>query len=155
MNLTLTLTRYDNLYAPIAKEVNQLRVLLQSREAKSAERVWLQRQTHGDLDESRLVDGVAGDRAVYKRRAEQLPQDGAPQLKPKLLRFVMDLSGSMYYFNNHDRRLERSLQTAVMIVNAPREFQSAARVSCFHGIAPCTSNVVGNTRSDPIARVAV
>ena len=44
------------------------------------------------------------------------PQDGAPQLKPKLLRFVMDLSGSMYYFNNHDRRLERSLQTAVMIV---------------------------------------
>ena len=50
-------------------------------------------------------------------------QDGAPQLKPKLLRFVMDLSGSMYYFNNHDRRLERALQTAVMIFEAFSGFE--------------------------------
>ena len=70
-----------------------------------------QGQSHGELDESRIVDGIAGDRAVYRRRAEQPPAPGAPQLKPKLLRFVIDCSGSMYYFNGHDRRLERTLQT--------------------------------------------
>ena len=30
----------------------------------------------------------------------------------------MDLSGSMYYFNGHDRRLERCLQSAVMLLEA-------------------------------------
>ena len=35
----------------------------------------------------------------------------------------MDLSGSMYYFNNHDRRLERALQTAVMIFEAFSGFE--------------------------------
>ncbi len=88
--------------------MKELRALLESREARASERVWLTRQSHGELDESRLVDGVAGARAVYRRRAEQPPEPGAPQLQPKHLCFVMDVSGSMYYFNGYDRRLERS-----------------------------------------------
>ena len=114
---------YQKLLGPVARETQQLRVLREAREAQGKERVWLARQTHGELDESRLVDGVAGERAVYKRRAEQAPQEGAPQQKPKLLRFVMDLSGSMYYFNNHDRRLERCLQSAVMLLEAFEGFE--------------------------------
>ena len=94
-------------------QVQTTRRLLESREARRAERVWLTRQSHGELDESRIVDGIAGDRAVYRRRAEKPPEVGAPQLKPKLLRFVIDCSGSMYYFNGHDRRLERTLQVRV------------------------------------------
>ena len=109
---------YERLLRPVAKEVKQLRVLLASREAKAKERTWQGRQTHGELDEARLVDGMAGERQVYKRRAETPPQHGAPQTKPKVLRFVLDLSGSMYYFNGHDRRLERCLQTAVMLLEA-------------------------------------
>ena len=109
---------YERLLRPVAKEVKQLRVLLASREAKRKERTWQGRQTHGELDEARLVDGMAGERQVYKRRAETPPQHGAPQTKPKVLRFVLDLSGSMYYFNGHDRRLERCLQTAVMLLEA-------------------------------------
>ena len=97
------------------------------------------RQSHGELDETRIVDGIAGERAIYKRRAEQPPAAGAPQLKPKLLRFVIDCSGSMYYFNGHDRRLERTLQTAVMIFEAFAGFEHKYRYSMVghSGDTPC------------------
>ena len=41
-----------------------------------------QRASHGELDESRIVDGIAGDRAVYRRRAEQPhePAVGQPRI---------------------------------------------------------------------------
>ena len=119
----LIIIRYESLLGAVSKEVRQTRVVLQSREARKSERVWLARQSHGELDESRLVDGITGERAIYRRRAEQPPLPGAPQLKPKLLRFVIDCSGSMYYFNGHDRRLERTLQTAVMIFEAFAGFE--------------------------------
>ena len=88
---------------------------------------------------SRIVDGIAGERAVYKRRAEVPPQPGAPQTKPKLLRFVIDCSGSMYYFNNYDARLERTLQTAVMIFEAFAGFEHKYRYSLVghSGDTPC------------------
>ena len=98
-----------------------------------------QGQSHGELDESRIVDGIAGDRAVYRRRAEKPPEPGTPQLKPKLLRFVIDCSGSMYYFNGHDRRLERTLQTAVMIFEAFAGFEHKYRYAMVghSGDTPC------------------
>ena len=36
----------------------------------SGERVWLRNQSSGELDDNRLVDGVAGERAVFRRRAD-------------------------------------------------------------------------------------
>lgn len=46
-----------------------------------------------------------------------------PGTRSKLLRIVLDLSGSMYYFNSHDGRLERSLQAAVMLLEALAGFE--------------------------------
>ena len=40
---------YESLLSAVAKEVQQTRVLLQSREARKAERVWLSRQSHGEV----------------------------------------------------------------------------------------------------------
>ena len=75
------------------------------------ERVWQKHKTSGDLDDNALVDGVAGDRNIYKfgaryywpkkknadsyrrYRGEEKPEPGAVQEKPKRLRFVIDLSG--------------------------------------------------------------
>ena len=113
-------TMYEGLYKAIRKEVQQLRVLLQSREARAIERVWLHRQSHGELDESRLVDGVAGERAVYRRRAEQPPEQGAPQLKPKLIRFVLDLSGSMYVRHSQRTACRVSVSTSRRPLSTPR-----------------------------------
>ena len=56
---TLTRTHtHQALLSPVAREVQQLRVLLEAREAQGKERVWLTRQTHGELDERSLVDGI-------------------------------------------------------------------------------------------------
>jgi len=104
-------------------------VMLEAREARRSERGWLTRQTHGELDEARIVDGIAGERAIYRRRAETPPPLGAPPMRPKLLRFVIDCSGSMYYFNGTDGRLERTLQTAVMIFEAFAGFEHKYRYS--------------------------
>jgi len=45
-----------------------LTLLVTDLEAKEEERVWLARQTDGDLDESRITEGLTGESTVYKRR---------------------------------------------------------------------------------------
>lgn len=72
-------------------------------EAIEKERGWLKHQSSGEWDDAKLVDGIAGDRNVFKRRGVADTPDGlhlAP-LKKRML-FVMDVSGSMYRFNGQD-----------------------------------------------------
>ena len=40
------------------------------------------------------------------------------QEKPKRMKVVVDVSGSMYRFNGHDQRLERMLESALMVMEA-------------------------------------
>jgi von Willebrand factor A domain-containing protein 8 len=49
--------------------------------AKEEERVWVKRQTDGELDDSRLTEGLTGETTVYKRRGMEKPELGRPQLK--------------------------------------------------------------------------
>jgi von Willebrand factor A domain-containing protein 8 len=49
--------------------------------AKEEERVWIKRQTDGELDDQRLVDGLTGEATVYKRRGMEKPELGRPQIK--------------------------------------------------------------------------
>lgn len=67
----------------------------QDLEANEEERVWLKRQSDGELDESKLTEGLTGESAIYKRRGMEKPELGAPQLKPKRIRFIFDLSASV------------------------------------------------------------
>ena len=43
-------------------------------QAKGKERQWLKHQTHGDLDEAKLIEGLTGERAIYKRSGEKEPE---------------------------------------------------------------------------------
>lgn len=115
---------YETLLDQVKTEVNQLRVILQGLQAKAQERTWLRHQTSGDLDENKLVEGLTGDKAIYKRRGDNQRSIGQHQQKKKRMKFVMDLSGSMYYFNHHDRRLDRLLETAVMIMESFHGFEN-------------------------------
>lgn len=82
--------------------------------AKEEERVWIKRQTDGELDDTRLTEGLTGETTVYKRRGMEKPEMGRPQIKqvfhmlvclcsvhstslsrPKRIRFIFDLSASM------------------------------------------------------------
>ncbi|KAJ4490439.1 AAA domain-containing protein [Lentinula aciculospora] len=89
--------------------------LLEHLAAKEEERVWVKRQTDGELDDSRLTEGITGEATVYKRRTMEKPETGRPQIKPKRIRFIFDLSASMYRFQ-YDGRLQRSMETAVMLM---------------------------------------
>ncbi len=53
----------------------------------------------GELDDTKLIEGITGEKSIYKKRGEQDPEPGAPQEKPKRLRLLVDVSGSMYRFN--------------------------------------------------------
>ena len=99
----------------VRREVGQLRVILEGIEAKERERVWLKAQSHGELDDNRLVDGATGERNIFKRRGvPAAPMVGSAQRLPKRLRFVMDVSSSMGRFNGSDRRLDRMAATTVL-----------------------------------------
>lgn len=87
-------------------------------QAKSKERQWCKHQTSGELDDTKLIEGLTGEKTIYRRRAEKEPEIGAPQLKPKRLKLVADVSGSMYRFNGYDGRLDRQLEACVMVMEA-------------------------------------
>merc|ERR1712151_722783 len=98
---------YSSFRNAVAAQIAAMRLVLQSHEAKERERAWLKQQTHGELDENRIIDGIVGSRNVYMRRGEADNLGGSEQELPKRIKFVMDVSGSMYTFNRIDRRLRR------------------------------------------------
>ncbi|GJJ14791.1 hypothetical protein Clacol_009059 [Clathrus columnatus] len=90
---------YSAILAAVESHIARLLDVLESLSAKEEERVWVKRQTDGELDDNRLIDGITGEKTVYKRRAFAQPELGQPQL-----------NGSMYRFQ-YDGRLRRSLET--------------------------------------------
>ncbi|GMH53310.1 hypothetical protein TrRE_jg2991, partial [Triparma retinervis] len=109
---------YEGLVMPIKGDIGNLRNGLMAVEGKRKERGWLKNQKVGELDDSKLVDGVAGERFVFKRRGVPEGEGGNPIKQPKKIRFVMDCSGSMYRFNGQDGRLDRSLEAAALIMES-------------------------------------
>lgn len=65
-----------------------------------------------------FVSGLTGEKTIYRRRAEKDPEPGTPQIKPKRLRLVVDVSGSMYRFNGYDGRLDRMMEATVLVMEA-------------------------------------
>ncbi|EPT01986.1 hypothetical protein FOMPIDRAFT_1119374 [Fomitopsis schrenkii] len=106
---------YGALLGAVESHIATLHDLLENLAAREEERVWVKRQTDGELDDSRLTEGLTGEATVYKRRGMAKPELGRPQIKPKRIRFVFDISASMYRFQ-YDGRLQRSMETAVMLM---------------------------------------
>lgn len=62
---------------------------------------------------------VAIDGTVrFKRRGEANDRTGASSTAPTRLLFAVDVSGSMYRFNGQDGRLERLLESTMMVPSA-------------------------------------
>ncbi|XP_058445081.1 von Willebrand factor A domain-containing protein 8 [Malaya genurostris] len=115
---------YMEFSGPVQKQVQQLRVILQALQAKSKERQWQKHQTSGEMDDTKLVEGITGEKNIYKKRIEQDPEPGQPQEKPKRLKLVVDVSGSMYRFNGYDGRLDRQMEAVVMVMEAFDGFET-------------------------------
>ena len=115
--------RYSKMWRTCEPFVQQLRVVLQSAEAKERERAWLRLKSTGDLDETRLVDAAIGERQVFKQRGTPPQRLGAHQSKPKRISFLLDASASMHRGDGFDGRLQRMGQTAVLLMEALRGFE--------------------------------
>lgn len=121
---------YQQYRSNISLQVAQLREILHDITSRGKERVWLRNQSQGNLDDSKLVDGLSGERLVFKRRGysdnsladlSSMNADDGPVPK-KRIQFVVDVSGSMMRFNGMDRRLERMLEASLLIMEAlPRK----------------------------------
>jgi len=102
---------YEYIRNKVQQQANQLRQMLEELNVRSQERIWLKNQTHGELDDAKLVDGLTGDRLVFKRRGvpddfQEDSGDGNGPIIKKRLQFIMDVSGSMYRFNSRDKGLK-------------------------------------------------
>ena len=110
---------YTDFMEPLRGDIANLRAVLEAVEYKRSERNWIKRQLHGELDDSKLVEGIAGEKHVYKRRGMIEPTVSSPhQDRQKRLRFVVDCSGSMYRFNGYDGRLNRCLQAVALVMES-------------------------------------
>mmetsp|Transcript_1455 Transcript_1455/g.5161 ORF Transcript_1455/g.5161 Transcript_1455/m.5161 type:complete len:997 (-) Transcript_1455:61-3051(-) len=116
--------QYAEYFDSVRMQVSQLRVILESVRAKQKERVWQRNKSKGELDDMKLVDGLVGERSIYKKRVEVPPSAAAFQEKPKRLAFVLDVSGSMYRFNGQDKRLERLLESVCMITESFQGYEN-------------------------------
>jgi len=107
---------YSTFLDPIKGDVANLRAALEAVEFKTSDRDWIKRQSDGELDDSRLVEGIAGEKHVFKKRGRV--ENLRSSTRPKRLRFVVDCSGSMYRFNGYDNRLNRCLQAAALVMES-------------------------------------
>uniref|UniRef100_A0A4W4EPU4 von Willebrand factor A domain-containing protein 8 n=1 Tax=Electrophorus electricus TaxID=8005 RepID=A0A4W4EPU4_ELEEL len=114
---------YQRISSAVRRQVQSLRIILDSLQAKGKERQWLKNQALGELDDAKIIDGLTGEKAIYKRREELEPELGSPQQKPKRLRLLADISGSMYRFNGVDGRLERSMEAVCMVMEALESYE--------------------------------
>lgn len=110
--------RYRNIRIEVEEQISQLKSHLKDLEARSVERVWMKRQTSGELDENRLVDALAGEKDVFKRRGS--PSAGHAN-DPITIKLIVDISASMYRFNGYDQRLERLLEAVLMMMDSLRD----------------------------------
>ncbi|XP_046400469.1 von Willebrand factor A domain-containing protein 8 [Ischnura elegans] len=115
---------YEQFSSGVSKQVKSLRVILSNLQAKSKERQWVRHQTTGEMDDTKLIEGLTGEKTIYRRRAEKEPEMGAPQQKPKRLKIVVDVSGSMYRFNSYDARLDRIMEASILVMEAFEGYES-------------------------------
>jgi hypothetical protein len=74
----------------VKNEIAELSAFLNTLEAKNKERIWLRNLTSGELDDAKLVDGIIGERTIYKIRSDD--HNSMFFQKPKRIFFVFDLS---------------------------------------------------------------
>eukprot|EP01060_Flectonema_neradi_P029995 TRINITY_DN4267_c0_g1_i1.p1 TRINITY_DN4267_c0_g1~~TRINITY_DN4267_c0_g1_i1.p1 ORF type:complete len:1813 (+),score=366.76 TRINITY_DN4267_c0_g1_i1:45-5441(+) len=130
---------YHRLCEAVGQEIKSLRGLLETVEAKEKERIWLKNQMAGDLDDGRIVDGITGEKTIFRKRSTNKPPPGAMQRKPKRLLFAFDCSASMARFDPEDRRLARSAAVAVLIMEGFAAFPHKYDYSIIghNGDTPC------------------
>ncbi|CAB9501403.1 Willebrand factor A domain-containing protein 8 [Seminavis robusta] len=151
--------RYNHLHQQVAVQIQQLQVLLKDIKRRKQERMWLKRQSTGELDDSRLVDALAGEKDVFKRRGqanENNNPNSAQDTEPIAIKLVVDVSASMYRFNGFDGRLQRLLEATLMIMEALKDDERfELNIVGHNGDSAEIPLVTGETSQDPKTQLRV
>ncbi|KAF8278544.1 putative AAA domain (dynein-related subfamily)/von Willebrand factor type A domain containing protein [Trypanosoma cruzi] len=115
--------QYRALQERVQAPVALLRSVLSGLKAAEGERTWLRGQTDGIWDDSKIVEGIVGERNIYKRREESTETNLFQSKHKKRLLFVLDVSASMYRFEGMDHRLTKLLESTVMVMEAFAGFE--------------------------------
>ncbi|KAL7537710.1 hypothetical protein ACHAXR_008021, partial [Thalassiosira sp. AJA248-18] len=113
--------RYNRIRTQVEEQITQLKSHLKDLKKRSEERVWLKNQTTGELDESRIVDAVAGEKNIFRRRGNPDANTDSLHSHPVTIKLIVDISTSMYRFNGYDQRLERLLEATLMMMECLRD----------------------------------
>lgn len=57
---------YNELYEKIGKQVKMFRTMVDLLEAREHERQWAKHQTSGDFDDGKLIEGMTGEKTIYR-----------------------------------------------------------------------------------------
>ena len=57
---------YNQLAQRVGKQVRVLRGIIDSLESRQHERQWAKHQTSGDLDDAKLIEGMTGEKNIYR-----------------------------------------------------------------------------------------
>lgn len=57
---------YKTLHDRISTPVGLMKNIIDSLEAREKERRWAKHQTSGDLDDAKLIEGMTGEKAIYR-----------------------------------------------------------------------------------------
>lgn len=76
---------YLQLLQSVSREVQQLRVIFKGAQAKEQERVWLRNRTDGELDDNKLCDGLAVNRAC-NMKSKSVDRESRPSTSAGALR---------------------------------------------------------------------
>lgn len=149
---------HEKYFESVSQQISQLQLVLQSVEARGNERVWLKQRNEGDLDENRLIEGVIGEKNIFKQRASQDKLLPSSQRKPIRVLFVVDLSASMYHFNHVDGRLDRLLSSVLMVLHSFKPYHHKFQLGLYahSGDAPLIPFVpFGTYPKDPQEMVKI
>lgn len=113
--------RFNYIQERVSPQIQQLQVLLGDVRRRSEERSWMKRQLTGELDDQRLVDALAGEKDVFKRRGRTADAPENSFSEPMSVKLVVDISASMYRFNGYDGRLQTLLEATLMVMEALKD----------------------------------
>ena len=57
---------YNSLWNKVESLSGRLRGIVEQLEAKRKERLWVRHQTSGDLDDAKLIEGITGEKNIYR-----------------------------------------------------------------------------------------
>lgn len=110
-------------YNNVKFQIEELKEILNSLKSKEKEKTWIKNLSSGEIDENKIVEGIIGEKNIYKKR-ELGDKNDKLQKKPKLIEFLFDVSASMYRFNGQDQRMYRMMEIGVLIMESFKDFES-------------------------------